>query len=122
MRIEATLEQIKDSSDWAQVFADESDGNVYKIVHTVPPGSTVSDAPMTRDDIAEVLASVNGENDGPDWLGLFRLFDGRYLIASGGCDYTGWDCQTGNNLAVARTLEDAIQFGLDDLEQKRLGL
>lgn len=90
-RIEITKDELCNDSDWAQVFADESYGNTDKDIHIVPPGSTVSDAPMTRSDVKTVIAAVNGENDKSDWLGLFELNDGRFLVASGGCDYTGWD-------------------------------
>lgn len=89
--IELTLEELIEDDDWAQVFADESFGNVDKTVHVVPPGAPVSDAPMMRLDVTEIIAAVNGEPDQSDWLGLFRLNDGRFLVASGGCDYTGWD-------------------------------
>lgn len=46
----------------------------------------------------------------------------RFLVATGYCDYTGWDCQAANNLCVAKTLDDAIQFGLNESERVRLGL
>lgn len=89
--IETTLEELRDDYDWAQVFADENAGNVSKDVRKAPPNSDVSDAPMTRNDVVEIIAAVNGDRDGPDWIGVFRLKDGRFLVASGGCDYTGWD-------------------------------
>ncbi len=50
------------------------------------------------------------------------LKDGRYLLATGSCDYTGWDCQGGNNLEVAHTLEDIIQYGLELGQKQRLGI
>lgn len=89
--IEITLEDLRLDSDWAQVFADENSGNVDKTIHVVPPGSPVSDDPMTRGDVATIIAAVNGEHDERLWLGFFLLKDGRYLVAEGGCDYTGWD-------------------------------
>lgn len=88
---EITLEELVKDGDWAQVFADENAGNVTKTTDECPPGSGVARTPPNRADVVEIIAAVNGENDGPDWLGLFRLRDGRYLIAQGGCDYTGWD-------------------------------
>lgn len=88
---EITLPVLLTDSDWAQVFADENDGNVSKNTDACPPGSDVDTAPPSRTDVVEIIAAVNGENDGQDWEGVFRLADGRYLLASGGCDYTGWD-------------------------------
>lgn len=121
-RIEITLEELLDDYDWAQVFADENAGNVDSAVEPAPPGSSVSTAEVSRTDVAEIIAAVNGENDGADWLGLFLLKDGRYLVASGGCDYTGWDCQAGNQLLACATLDDAMQYGLSESERERLGL
>lgn len=121
-RQEITLEQLQDDGDWAQVFADENYGNVDKTMHAAPPTSSVSLATVTRADVAEIIAAVNGERDGSEWSGLFLLKDGRYLAASGSCDYTGWGCQAGNHLAVASTLEDALQYALTPKQRERLGL
>lgn len=46
------------------------------------------------DDIAEVLAVWEGENEGDDWRWILRLNDGRFVFLQGGCDFTGWDCQS----------------------------
>jgi len=89
--VEMELEQILDDEDWAQVFADENYGNVSKKAEAVPPGSSASTSPVSRIDIEEVFACVNGYPDGDEWLGLFLIDDGRWLVAKGGCDYTGWD-------------------------------
>lgn len=121
-KIEMTLADMRQDCDWAQVFADKSYGNTDKTVSVAPPNSSVSPEPMTRDDVEEIVALVNGDNDGPDWLGVFRLRDGRFLVASGCCDYTGWDCQAGNSLIVCASLADVIQFGLTDAEKLRLEL
>lgn len=119
--IEITLENLLTDSDWAQVFADENYGNVSKAIHVAPPGSC-DDAEFSRSDVVEIIAAVNGENDAADWLGVFRLKDGRFAVASGGCDYTGWDCQAGNNLTVCKSMNDVLAFGLDESQRGRLGL
>lgn len=31
-----------------------------------------------RDDVVKILGLVDGENEGPSWVGLFLLHDGRY--------------------------------------------
>ena len=88
---EITIEALKQNYDWAQVFADENAGNVNKDVDACPPMSDVDLTPPSREDVVEIIAAVNGENDGDDWVGVFKLKDGRFLLAYGGCDYTGWD-------------------------------
>lgn len=120
--IEVTIEQLVNDSDWAQVFCDENYGNVSDEVQVVPPGADVSNAKVSRSDVVEIIAAVNGENDEADWVGVFLLRDGRYLIAEGGCDYTGWDCRAGNSLSVAKSLADAVKYGLTPEQQARLGL
>lgn len=119
---EITLEELLTDYDWAQVFADENAGNVDKIVQIAPPGTVISDTPFSRSDVAEIIAAVNGDYDGPDWLGVFLLHDGRYAVAAGGCDYTGWDCRASNSLTVCKDWNDVLLFGLDDQQRERLGL
>ena len=46
---------------------------------------------FTRADVKRIIAVVDGESDGPDWVCVGKLQDGRFFVASGGCDYTGWD-------------------------------
>ncbi len=73
------------------------------------------------DDIAEVLASDEGENDGPNWIALLRLKDGRLVAMSAGCDYTGWDCQAGGSSIVGGPdLEAMHRLGLDSDERDRM--
>ena len=88
------MNKFLDDYDWECVFADEgniSGGNCDKTMQVVPPGADVSANGFSRGDVEKVIVAVNGENDGPDWVGLFLLNDGRFAIAEGGCDYTGWD-------------------------------
>jgi hypothetical protein len=46
---------------------------------------------FTLADVADVIAAVEGENDGADWVAVVRLRDGRFGYVTAGCDYTGWD-------------------------------
>jgi hypothetical protein len=112
MKIETTLEEMLQSYDWREAFAYASPMPVagYK-GHTEP---------FTRDDVAEVLASAEGENEGPDWIAIFRLNDGRFAFLAAGCDYTGWDCQAGGSAWVASDLESLIQFGVPQEARDRL--
>lgn len=89
---EIDLPALLDDYDWREVFGEGTGGNCDKSrVDACPPGAPVDLTPPTLADVAEVIAAANGENDGADWVGVFRLRDGRYLLATGGCDYTGWD-------------------------------
>lgn len=42
-------------------------------------------------DIEEVLAVYEGQNDGEEWRWILALKNGKFAYAIGGCDYTGWD-------------------------------
>lgn len=61
-------------------------------------------------DIAKVLAVFEGENDGHDWHWILRLNDDRFIYLTGGCDYTGWDCQSSANHAVVSTPLEALSL------------
>ena len=63
------------------------------------------------DDIANVLAVVEGEHDGKDWHWLIRLNDERHVKLVGGCDYTGWDCRSDADSWIAYSAEDALAAG-----------
>ncbi|MCK9569371.1 hypothetical protein M0R72_10575 [Candidatus Pacearchaeota archaeon] len=116
-RKEITLEQLLTDYGWEEVFGEGSGGNCTQDVSAYDGTDT---ARCTRADVVEIIAAVNGENDDADWIGLFRLADGRFLAASGECDYTGWDCQAGNTLTVGATLESVIQYGLTAYQRERL--
>ena len=52
-------------------------------------------------DFKKVLAVWEGENDGDDWRWVIKLtkeakakFGYGFVFIQGGCDYTGWDCQS----------------------------
>ena len=66
----------------------------------------VSLAPFDRRDIKKLIAYADGKNDGPEWIALMELWDGRFAYLEAGCDYTGWDCQSGGSVSVANCLED----------------
>ena len=70
--------------------------------------------PFTLDEIKKVLAVHEGENDGDDWRWVLSLKDGRFAFLQGGCDYTGWDCQSWATSQFADTPENAARFALGD--------
>lgn len=67
------------------------------------------------EDVAYVLAQITGENDGPDWHWIIAMKDHTYAYVAGGCDYTGWDCQSGGNAEIFPTLKDTLNASPDDI-------
>lgn len=65
-------------------------------------------------DIKRLLAVVEGERDGPKWHWIIKLRDGRVAYMSGGCDYTGWDCQSNASSEVFPTTSAAIKAAPTD--------
>lgn len=115
-RIDLTIEQFLDSYDWRYIF--DEYGPPDPPVH----GYEVSLAPVERTDVEKIHYLIEGENDGPDWVGVFSLKDGRFLVDRGGCDYTGWGCQDGGSMQATHTLDDAVRYALTEGERNRLGI
>lgn len=122
-----------DNYDWAQVFGcigetSADDNYVYSMhnsgVATLACDPLIVPKPESRtykrSDVVEVIAMEDGENDGADWVGVFKMVDGMYLFVYGGCDYTGWDCQSGGGGFFAPSLRGLIQFGMDGYHFTRL--
>lgn len=116
-----------DSYDWREVFGyvGEPGTSAYGRVSISPvmgedPPASVD--PFGLADVAEVVAMSEGENDGPDWLVVVKLTDGRYAFVSAGCDYTGWDCQAGGRGMVSMSKSRLIRYGIGVGERSRLGL
>ena len=101
--METTLEQMKKNEDW-------TDGVMSYAKE------------FGLDDVEEVIASVEGANDGPDWIGVFKLKNGKYGIVIAGCDYTGWDCQAWGHSVVTDTLDELIRYKMTSGERERTGL
>jgi len=61
-------------------------------------------------DIDVIVAEVCGENDGVDWYWILQMKDGTFSWATGGCDYTGWDCQSSADIKDGfKTPQEAIE-------------
>lgn len=118
-----TIDELLASRDWAQVFCEENDGNVTDTVEACPPGTVIDLTPPKRADVVEIIAAYEDEGDINEWqgVGVFRLRDGRFLMAEGSCDTTGWGCRAGNSLEVGHTLADVVTFGLSERDRERLG-
>jgi hypothetical protein len=63
---------------------------------------------FTVDDIAQTLAVFEGENEEEDWRWILRLNDGQFVALQGGCDYTGWDCQSSASSTRYPTIAEAL--------------
>ena len=108
--------EVLDGYDWREAF--EFGGDVER----VPPGSTISNEAVKREDVVEVLAVDEGENDEAAWIVVGKLADARWFALEAWCDYTGWDCQAGGRAYVAATQDEIVRFGLDNDQRKRLNL
>lgn len=110
------LERL-DTYDWQQAFdVSASPEAVFR------SPTAVDTTAFGREDVSEILAIDEGENDGDNWVAVFKLVDGRFAAIGAWCDYTGWDCQSGGSIYVANTYDDIINFGLDEGQRTRLGL
>jgi len=109
-----------DDYDWAEVFGEGTGGNCAPIRPNRAPHDTLtSNSTFSREDVVLILGQESGDNDGPDWIVWGQLRDGRWFVARGGCDYSGWDCQASNGGDVASTRADIIRFGMTPEERTR---
>lgn len=96
-----TLEQFKESHDWQEA---------------------IGYAPFSMDDIAEIIACDEGENDGATWVAVVRLKRDAFGFVEAGCDYTGWDCQASGEGEVADTLEELQRWKMNASARRRLNM
>ena len=109
--------ELIEGYNWVQAF-EASNSSIEPVVGS----GTVSLKDFTIDNVVEVIATREGENDDHPWLAVVRLEDGRYVFLTAWCDYTGWDCQSGGQSWVSNDLEQLIQFGISDVDRMALGL
>jgi len=109
-----TADEMREDYDWREAFK-------YAAESGEPTeGYAGSYEGFGFDDVAEVIASDDGENGGPDWIAALRLRDGRFAFLSAGCDYTGWDCQASGRTWLAASLDALVQWGLTEDARGRL--
>jgi len=77
--------------DWEEAFSFAADEGYVKV------------DPKT--DIKRVIASIDGDRDGPDWQAVVELKKGGFLWISSGCDYSGWECRASGSAMYAKTLK-----------------
>jgi hypothetical protein len=61
------------------------------------------------DSIKKVLAVYEGERDADDWHWILELNNGKFVYLRGGCDYTGWDCQSWATSTICESAEEALE-------------
>jgi hypothetical protein len=69
---------------------------------------------FSKGDIKAVLAIVEGELDGKDWHWFLELNSGQFVYLVGGCDYSGWDCQSWATSSLYDSKE-GLRTSFDDL-------
>ena len=111
-----------DNCDWTEVFGEGTGGNCTAITPHPAPGYTGSIATFSREDVKRIIGMSEGERDERDWVIYGVLKDGRYFVARGGCDYTGWDCRASNSGDVAGSKANIIRYGLTQNERSRFAL
>ena len=77
--------------------------------------------PITVEDIEAIDKQWPDGRDEPEFAWLLKLKDGRWAAASGGHDYTGWECQSSLSVTVHPTREDALRWGFDLNMREMLG-
>lgn len=115
--------EVLDTYDWEEAFgyAGEpgTDANSEPTIGGALPGGNYNLSPFTREDVAELYGTREGENDEESWLAYGKLRDGRHFYLEAWCDYTGWDCQAGGSVVIANSREELVRFGLDE-ESRRI--
>lgn len=71
---------------------------------------------FTVDSVKDIVAEVPGENDEFSWWWILELSSGKFVLLSGWCDYTGWDCQSG--IDEIGTYDSALLAANDAPEQE----
>ena len=110
----ATINELREDYDWREAFKYAADAGERT------EGYAGDCAGFGFDDVAEVIASDDGENDGAEWIAVFRLHDGRFAYLAAGCDYTGWGCQESGQTWFAASLDALVQWGLTSDARGRL--
>lgn len=65
--------------------------------------------PFERPTKANLHACVMGENDESSWYWLLEV-GRKFYYVEGGCDYTGWDCQSWGEIEERNSLEEVLEL------------
>ncbi len=117
-----TVDEMRKDYNWRHAFY-EAQFSTYGPDIDWRSGHEKAPEEFALNHVVEVIHAVEGENDGPAWIAVCRMDDGRFCVMEAGCDYTGWDCQAGGSIAWYPTIADATgPLALNDDQRRRLGL
>jgi hypothetical protein len=88
---------------------DEYDDLIYAIHNNSGPNVAEIDG---------IVLQITGENDVSDWHWIVKMKDGSFGYGHGGCDYTGWDCQSSFDWHPAATAFEAIQLADEQIRME----
>jgi hypothetical protein len=78
-------------------------------------------ASFTINDIEHTIAYEDGDNDGPEWIAIFKLKNKKYAFVEASCDYTGWGCQESGRSYVANSLLELVRWAITPETAERFG-
>ena len=86
------IDELNDD-DWAEAFGYVGEPGTCSGYIGCPSiaGRTLNGAPFTREDVSDIIASREGENDAESWMMVGHLKSGLFFYLEAWCDYTGWD-------------------------------
>jgi len=91
--------------------------DLYYCLENNPPETPSS--PSTNwspDDVLAICAEVPGANDELNWWWILALKDGRYVLLSAWCDYTGWNCRSGIEYNIVTDSAEAAALAATERE------
>ena len=113
-----SVEDFREVYDWPNAFS-EAIGIGYAISE-----EEEDQLELALDQIEAVLASSEGDNDGPAWMALLQMKKqkgrGRYCFMEASCDYTGWDCQAWGSVSYENTIPRAVMLAMTPDARDRL--
>lgn len=75
-----------------------------------------ADAGDFPNNIREHFWVRGGERDGDSWMSCGQLTNGAFFFFTGGCDYTGFDCQGGMSLWVSTSWKNIVEHAMSQAD------
>lgn len=79
---------------------------------------TIKDCYTFPNNIKEYIWGEEGGHDEGEWNLLAKLKNGKYIFFTAWCDYTGFDCQSGIKLYVAKDIVTLVDKAMDKNQRK----
>lgn len=86
------------------------------ILRHIPVVTEQADAGDFPSNITEHFWIRPGRNEGDSWISCGVLSNGNYFFYTGGCDYTGFDCQGGMSLWVASSWQIIVDHAMSEAQ------